>query len=139
MFTNKRTVRIEWGDCDPAGIVYFPRFFEFFNDSTTALFEAVGLPKREMLKRYDIAGFAAVEARARFLRPLTFGDDCEIESSIRRWGRSSFDVEHRLMKEGELAVEGWETRVWVGRDSRNPEDLEARVIPKDLIERFDRQ
>ena len=31
MLTVTRTVRIEWGDCDPAGIVYFPRYFEYFD------------------------------------------------------------------------------------------------------------
>lgn len=31
MLTNRRTVRIEWGDCDPAGIVYFPRYFAIFD------------------------------------------------------------------------------------------------------------
>ena len=29
MLTNIRTVRIEWGDCDPAGIIFYPRYFEF--------------------------------------------------------------------------------------------------------------
>lgn len=26
---NRRTIRIEWGDCDPAGIVFYPRYFEW--------------------------------------------------------------------------------------------------------------
>ena len=46
MLTNTRTVRIEWGDCDPAGIVFYPRFFAMFDTSTTALFErALGMTK----------------------------------------------------------------------------------------------
>jgi 4-hydroxybenzoyl-CoA thioesterase len=139
MFTKKRHVRIEWGDCDPAGIVYFPRYFEFFNDATIALFEAVGLRKRELLQRYDIAGFAVVDARAKFRMPLTYGDDCEIESSIGNWGRSSFEVHHRLTKHSELAAEGFETRVWVGRDPDSPHGLKAHVIPKDLIELFEKK
>ena len=32
-------VRIEWGDCDPAGIIFYPRYFEFFDAWTAALFE----------------------------------------------------------------------------------------------------
>ena len=42
MFVNRRTVRIEWGDCDPAGIVYYPRYFQMFDASTQYLFEAAG-------------------------------------------------------------------------------------------------
>ena len=29
MLINRRTIRIEWGDCDPAGIVFYPRYFEW--------------------------------------------------------------------------------------------------------------
>ena len=31
MLTYTRNARIEWGDCDPAGIVFFPRYFEMLN------------------------------------------------------------------------------------------------------------
>ena len=42
MLVNRRRVRIEWGDCDPAGIVFYPRYFAMFDASTHALFEAAG-------------------------------------------------------------------------------------------------
>ena len=48
---SRKTIRIEWGDCDPAQIVYFPRYFAYFDACTTALFLKAGLPaKRKMLK-----------------------------------------------------------------------------------------
>ena len=37
---NRRDVFIEWGDCDPAGIVYYPRYFVMFDNATVALFAA---------------------------------------------------------------------------------------------------
>src|SRR5262245_66291895 len=40
MFTNRRTVRIESGDCDPAGIVVYPRYFAMFDHSTGPLLES---------------------------------------------------------------------------------------------------
>ena len=45
MLTVSRNVRVEWGDCDPAGIVYFPRYFEYFDISTVGMFEALGYRK----------------------------------------------------------------------------------------------
>ena len=54
MLTNKKTIHIEWGHCDPLGIVYYPRYFEFFDACTNALFELAGLPKPQMLKTYAI-------------------------------------------------------------------------------------
>jgi len=55
MLTNRKTIHVEWGDCDPAGIVYYPRYFAYFDNCTAALFEAAGLPKHQMLKAYGIA------------------------------------------------------------------------------------
>ena len=39
MLTNTRTIRVQWGDCDPAGIVFYPRYFEWFDACTILLFE----------------------------------------------------------------------------------------------------
>ena len=50
MRVNTRTVIVEWGHCDPGAIVYFPRYFEWFDAGTAALFEDVGIPKAAMLR-----------------------------------------------------------------------------------------
>jgi 4-hydroxybenzoyl-CoA thioesterase len=139
MLTIKRDLRIEWGDCDPAGIVYFPRYFVYFDVSTVAMFEEVGLPKRTLLKKYDILGFPVVDVSAKFMIPSEYGDDVSILSSIREWKRSSFRVHHRLMRGEELAVEGFETRVWVGQHPEKPGAMKSRPIPHDLIDRFRRR
>ena len=135
MLTNKRTIHIEWGDCDPLGIVYFPRYFEFFDACTNGLFERAGLPKPELLQKYAIAGIPLVEARARFLAPSSFGDTVIIESNVTEWGRSSFSVLHRLFKGDVLAVEGFEKRVWVVRASGGKK-IESRAIPREVAEKF---
>ena len=41
MLLSRKEIRIEWGDCDPGGIVYFPRYFEYSDACTHALFEEV--------------------------------------------------------------------------------------------------
>src|SRR5262245_20187381 len=136
MIKIKRLLRIEWGDCDPAGIVYFPRYFQFFDACTAAMFEHVGLPKQALLKQYDIVGFPVVDVSAKFMIPSKFGDDVDIVTSIHDWKRSSFRVHHRLMKGNELAIEGFETRVWVGRHPEQPDVIMSRPIPRELIDRF---
>jgi 4-hydroxybenzoyl-CoA thioesterase len=135
MLVNARTVRIQWGDCDPLGIVFFPRYFALFDDSTAALFErALGITTFTLLKQEQFSGFPTVDVRARFLAPSTFGDDVVIESTVREFRRSSFDVQHRLMKHGALAVEGFETRVWVSRGS--DARLAAVPIPENIRASF---
>jgi 4-hydroxybenzoyl-CoA thioesterase len=127
MLTVTRKVRIEWGDCDPAGIVYFPRYFEYFDIGTVGMFEALGYRKPQLLEAFDIASFRI---------PSRFGDDVEILTTIPEWSRSSFQVHHRLMRGSELAVEGFEKRVWVGHDPARPGGIRAKPLPLELFERF---
>lgn len=137
MQTNRRTVRITWGDCDPAGIVYYPRYFAMFDDSTTALFERVlGMTKYEFLNAYEFAGYPMVDTRAKFSIPNRFGDEVVIETAVTEFRRSSFDIHHRLLKDGELSVEGFETRVWVGRDSNDASRIKSVPIPQKVIDLF---
>ena len=137
MFSNIYKTRIEWGDCDPAGIIFYARYFEIFDVATTVLIErALAMTKREYLKAYDFAGHPLVETRARFRQPTRFGDEVAIESALVACGRSSFKVEHRLSKAGALAVEGFETRVWVGRAADDPQRLKSREMPPDMLARL---
>ena len=136
-FIYRRQLIIEWGQCDPAGIVFNPRFFEMFDASSWLLFEAVlGVKPQELAAAYGIIGIALVDARANFLKPAKFGDAIEIASKVSEFRRSSFDVEHRLSVNGELAVEGGETRVWAVRDKANPDKIKTAAIPADVIAKF---
>jgi 4-hydroxybenzoyl-CoA thioesterase len=136
MLVNSRVVRIQWGDCDPAGIVYYPRYFALFDASTTMLVErALGMSKYEYLKAYDFAGHPLVNTHSRFLLPTRFGDEVTIESAVAAFRRSSFDVSHRLLKNGALAVEGFETRVWVRGDPAKG-IMKAAPMPSEVIERL---
>jgi 4-hydroxybenzoyl-CoA thioesterase len=135
--THTRTVQIEWGHCDPAGIVFYPRYFEIFDASTTALFQhALGMTKFQFLKHYGFAGYPMVDTRSRFMIPTRFGDRVEIETTITELKRSSFQITHRLMKDGELAVEGFETRVWVGYDPADPSRIKSQPIPAEVVARL---
>jgi len=137
MLTSRHQVTIEWGHCDPAGIVFFPNYFSYFDASTNALFlRALGFNKYEMLKRYDIVGIPLVDVGARFIVPSVFGDVVTIESSVAEIKRSSFRMQHRLLKGDTLAVEGHEMRVWVGRDPSDPDKLKGKPIPEEVVARL---
>ena len=136
MLTNSRTVRIEWGDCDPAGIIFYPRYFEIFDASTSALFErAMGMTKIQLLKTFDFAGYPLAKTRARFLKPTRFGDDVTVDTSV-KFGRASFEIEHRLSLNGETCVECSETRVWVVRDPATG-SIKSHPIPKEILAKFE--
>jgi len=137
MASNSRTLRIEWGDCDPAGIVFHPRYFAMFDHSTTLLIErALGLSKHQLQEAHPFTGYPIVESRARFLTPTRYGDEVTIESRLVAVRRSSFDLTHRLSRGGDLAAEAFETRVWVVSDATRPSGLRAQAIPKHIVERL---
>ncbi len=140
MLVNRRAVRIEWADCDPAGIVFYPRYFQMFDSATHHLFEAAGWKKRDLEREFGFGGYPMVDTRAKFIEPSTYGDDIVIETRIAAFRNSSFDVEHMVFKPGDggerLAIEAWETRVWVGPHPDDPERSKSRPIPRIVIARL---
>jgi len=136
MFVSRKRLLVEWGDCDPARIVFYPRYLAWFDDCTTALFTNAGLPTRTLFEAHKVIGVPLVDVKVRFLVPATFGDELLAESEVVKWGKSSFVLRHRFYKDGALAVEGFETRVWTGRDPENPGQIKSRPLPAEVIERL---
>ena len=133
---NIRMVRIEWADCDPAGIVFYPRYFEIFDASTSALFErALGMSKIESLKVFDFAGYPLARTRARFIRPTRYGDDVTVDTTV-AFGRASFEIEHRLSHNGLTCVECAETRLWVVCDPADAGHIKSHPIPEAVLAKF---
>lgn len=137
MLKNMRLIRVQWGDCDPAGIVFYPRYFEWFDASTILLFEkATGMTKINMLQTYGGAGLALLEARAVFKVASQYGEDIEVETEITEFRRSSFFVKHTVTKAGVLALEGFETRLWTVRDADDSRRLKSGPMPAKILTAF---
>jgi len=134
---SRQQFTIKWAYCDPAGIVFNSRFFEFFDWGTWILFErALGVRPPDLGATFGILGIPLVDASARFLAPARFGDVVEMSSQVKEFRRSSFDVEHRLIVRGALAVEGHETRVWAARDALDSSLIKSQPIPDKVIARL---
>jgi 4-hydroxybenzoyl-CoA thioesterase len=136
MFVHRRDVQIQWGDCDPANIVYYPRYFSMFDDSTSVLFEKAGFSKQDLVHKYGLVGIPMVDTRAKFYIPSTHGDWITIETGIEGIKRSSFEVKHNVYKGEALAIEAFETRVLVGRDPANPDKLKSAPFPPEIVAKF---
>jgi 4-hydroxybenzoyl-CoA thioesterase len=131
MFTRTTQVEIQFGDCDPAGIVYYPNYFRFFDNATAGLLSAAfAMHKRNWLEHFGIAGIPMVDTGARFIKPSRFGDVVDIRSEITELGRSSFSVKHTLLRDGEVAIEAHEKRVWVVRDEQG--GIRSAPLPEDV-------
>jgi 4-hydroxybenzoyl-CoA thioesterase len=136
MLVNRRTLRIEWGQCDPAGIVFYPQYLIIFDTSTGWLFERTGVSPSAMRKKYGIVGMPVVDVGARFIMPCRFDDEVVVESEVDEWGRTSFTVRHRVLKEGKLAVEGFEKRVWAAPHPERAGAIQAQPVPAEIIARL---
>lgn len=135
MFTRTMQVEIQFGDCDPAGIVYYPNYFRFFDNATAALLSAAfAMHKRNWLEHFGIAGIPMVDTGARFIRPSRFGDVVDIRSEITELGRSSFSVKHTLLRSGEIAIEAHEKRVWVVRDEQG--GIRSAPLPEEVRQKL---
>ena len=118
-------------------MVFNSRFFEFFDSSTWMLFEAaIGVKRQDIAATFGIFGFPLVDAHANFLKPVKFGDIIGIASRVSAFRRSSFDVEHHITIDGELAVDGGESRVWTVRNKNDTGKIGAVAIPREVIARF---
>lgn len=134
MFQAEREYRIEWGDCDPAQIVFYPRYFALFNESTGHLLEtALAMPLARVFEHYGVVGIPMVNTGAEFFSPCRYGERVSIQSSITRLGRSSFDVRHVLRNAGGESVRGHETRVWT---SNRDGVLKAVPLPDEVASRL---
>ncbi|SDM35052.1 4-hydroxybenzoyl-CoA thioesterase [Franzmannia pantelleriensis] len=130
MLIHTHTRQIEWGDCDPAGIVFHPRYLGYFDHCTNLLFAKAGFDLATLQARFAVIGYPVVDLHSRFLAPCRQGDEVRIESWVAELRNSSFDVQHRLWRDDTLAVEATVTRVWTVQDPADPRRMQGRPVPE---------
>lgn len=129
-------IDIEWGDCDPARIVFYPNYFAWFDKGTRHLFRSAGLDWPALLEEYGVIGLPIVDARAEFVGPCWFGDTMTLTSKIAEVRKKSLVVTHEGVKDGKVVVKGSEIRAWTRRHLDDPARLQAVTIPDALRERL---
>jgi 4-hydroxybenzoyl-CoA thioesterase len=125
-------VGVEFGDCDPAGIVYFPNFFRWMDGASRHWFVVRGVPTwRECEARWGIIGTPIVDAHSKFMKPAVYGERLAIETDVVEWRRSSFVQRHRIWRGGDLLVEGHEVRVFAARGAGG-QGIKAVPVPEGI-------
>jgi len=93
-FVARRVVR--FAHCDPAGIVFFPRYYELLNSVVEDWWEHLGLPWTGLIGQRRI-GMPTAQLDARFVAPSRLGDALDFELRVERLGRSSLQLQHRVV------------------------------------------
>jgi 4-hydroxybenzoyl-CoA thioesterase len=134
--SSRYEVTVEWGDCDPAGIVYYPSYFRWCDQATYRLFLAAGLKRDDVSSGQWKEGTPLVAAECSFKRASQTGEKLVVESHISRFGRSSFTISHVFRNAaGEITAEGSETRIWARKEG-DARSLKAVPIPDDAKRRL---
>ena len=124
-------LRVEFGDCDPAGIVWFPNFFRWIDAASRHFFVECGVPPwHELERRIGVIGTPLVDTQARFVKSASYGDVLEVETSIPEWRAKSFVQKHRMTRGGDLIMECTEVRVFAAR--REGGGIRAVPAPDDI-------
>lgn len=125
MFTYPQKILFKY--CDPAGIVFFPRYFEMINDCTEAFFDNIGFAYEDLLQT---AGVPTAQISAQFKAPSRHGDHLVLTLEAARVGGSSLDLKLTATSQEEIRFVANSTLVYVnqaGRPVHWPDDMRAAL------------
>ena len=127
------TVRVEFGDCDPAGIVWFPNFFRWIDAASRNFFTQCGVPRwEETTRTLGVIGTPLVDTHSRFLKTASYGDTLAVHVAVKEWRDKSFVQTYRITREDaqgqpELIMECEEVRIFA--TTRNDGKNSIRAVP----------
>lgn len=127
-----RHIRIEFNHCDPAGIVFYPRYFEMTNSVVENFFrEVIGYPY-ERITMDEGRGVPTVRIACDFRRPSRLGEVLSFSLTVERVGRSSLDLTISAAgPDGAERLSAALTLVWTGTTGRAeswPDDIRASLM-----------
>jgi acyl-CoA thioester hydrolase len=121
--------RIEWGETDAAGIVFYPNYFRWFDQATHELFRELGYSISTMLAQG--CAVPIIESGGRFLASLAYDDELVITSTVGDVRTRAFRVDHSITRDGVVVCEGYEVRMFV-RLGTSEEKILPQRIPNEL-------
>ena len=130
------TVPVRWGDVDAAGIVFYPRFYEWYDLACENLFTTLDMPWPRLFPEHGIVGVPIVESGARFTSPARYGDTLAIRATVVWLKERTFRMEYAITVGERAIATGFEVRAWVKRPTTPGGRLEAVAIPDAVAQRL---
>lgn len=99
--------RIYWGDLDAAGIIFYPRLLEYLEKGIEQFFQSIGHGYSLRSKPYGYPVlFPRLELNIKFLRPISLGDELELQLQPAKLGISSIKFDFKFLKGDQMAAQG---------------------------------
>lgn len=131
------TVRVEFGDCDPAGIVWFPNFFRWIDAASRDFFAQCGVPRwEETARTLGVIGTPLVDTHSRFLKTASYGDTLQLHTRVKEWRDKSFVQSYRIQRaskdaaDADLIMECEEVRIFAAKREDGKNGIRAVPIPQ---------
>ena len=99
MFVYKRKIRFQ--DTDPAGVIFFPNQFCFYQEAFEAFLESIGYDLTAVTRK-NKHHLPVVHAEADYNAPLRLGDTIEIQLKVAHIGNSSLTFQADIFKQGRI-------------------------------------
>ncbi len=132
--SHTSSFRIEFGDCDPAQIVFYPNFFKWMNIAALHFFNACGIESwRQTKADWGIIGAPLVGASAKFVSSATYPEPIEVDTTVAEISGKAFVLKHVIRRGDTVLVEGEEKRIFAIEDPANPKRIKAVAIPDSLL------
>ncbi len=129
------SVDISWGHCDPAGIIYYPNYFRWFDAAYHAFLNNRGLDHRALTQALGTIGTGLIDVGASFKAPITYGDRLIITLTIEAWSEKTLRLAYIGRRDEEIVVQGYELRGLFMRDGDSGKVRAAIIAPlRALIE-----
>lgn len=111
--------RVSFGDCDPAGIVFYPNIFAWLDRTFHLFLDKHGGGHAALCEQLGARGIGLTDAQCRFRAPVAEGSDLTVEISNVAWDERVLRLTYTGRVRDDVVFEGIETRaVFVIQDGR---------------------
>ena len=128
-------IKVEWGDCDPYGIVFYPNFYKWMDNAQWNYFNKIDQPISKSEKEYDIIGLPLLNTQANYIDACYREDLLLIETSLIKLTKSTLKLQHIIKRKSKIVCHGSETRIWA---KRNKNTITSSPFPKKIRLKFEK-
>jgi len=114
---HRFSVRVYYEDTDAGGVVYHANFLRFFERARTDMLALAGVDVAVALNAGH-GGYVVAAADLKFLRPARLGETLTIVSTLEQVRQAACVIQQRVIRDGQVLVEGRLTVAFVGEDGR---------------------
>ena len=126
-------VTVQWGDCDPYGIVFYPNFYKWMDSAQWNYFNKIKQPITKLEKIYGIVGLPLLHTEANYISACYREDILKIETRLIKITKSTIKLAHVIKRKNIEVCSGSETRIWAKNIDGN---IVSSPIPNEVRKVF---